>query len=603
MSIYGAMFSGVSGLFAQSQALGMISDNISNVNTIGYKGTQARFSTFVTRSASPSHYSPGGVRSQPFQTIDKQGLLQSAEGPTSLAVSGNGFFVVNQAVNPGIGNNYGFTRAGGFQPDDEGNLRNTAGYYLQGWRLSPDGSLAPGVNPNVLNELETVNISNLTGSVQPTTEISLQANLPADSELISPAPSTTMTMNGNLTYNAAGGGTATQTVQVFANDGTPYQVTLDFVQTNPAAAGTITWDQVNVTSIQSPTGASVGVGLPINLGALTFDEISGAATGGTATTLNLSTLTGGAVAGSPVAIDSTATTSGSGAQNISALANGSANLAASNLDDTYPATVQIFDSLGVGYNLTIRWVKTGATTGAGATATWSAYVQDLTRVSDGQQVAGAPADPDNPATWGAPIGTVTFDNTGKPVSTSSQPTATAGTPLSLGLDMSVYTLANGATWGDGSTTLDFGLGLSGDAAGLTQFSTDYLVDRIDQDGVQFGAFQGVQIDEQGFVTAIFDNGRSLKVFKVPLATFPNPNGLESRTGNTFIETDRSGAYFLRDAMSGGAGEIISGALESSTVDLATEFTNMIVTQRAYSASAKIITTADEMLDELVRIKR
>ena len=138
---------------------------------------------------------------------------------------------------------------------------------------------------------------------------------------------------------------------------------------------------------------------------------------------------------------------------------------------------------------------------------------------------------------------------------------------------------------------------------LTQFSGQYLVSLIEQDGVQFGSFTNVQIDESGIVTAVFDNGRTLPIFQLPLATFANANGLLTRSGNVFVETTQSGQFFLRAANSGGAGQIESGALEASTVDLATEFTDMIITQRAYSASAKIITTADEMLDELVRIKR
>ena len=76
MSIFGAMFSGVSGLNSQSQALGMISDNISNVNKVGYKGTRAHFSTLVTSNATSSSFSPGGVRSNPFQMVERQGLLQ-----------------------------------------------------------------------------------------------------------------------------------------------------------------------------------------------------------------------------------------------------------------------------------------------------------------------------------------------------------------------------------------------------------------------------------------------------------------------------------------------------------------------------------------------
>jgi flagellar hook protein FlgE len=135
MSIYGAMFAGVSGLAAQSNALGMISDNIANVNTIGYKGVSARFSTLVTQAATQTTHTPGGVMSSPYSFINRQGLLQGSASGTDLAVAGQGFFVVNESANPGFGDNFYFTRAGSFNPDQNGNLVNAAGYYLQGYNL------------------------------------------------------------------------------------------------------------------------------------------------------------------------------------------------------------------------------------------------------------------------------------------------------------------------------------------------------------------------------------------------------------------------------------------------------------------------------------
>ncbi|MBC7906223.1 MAG: flagellar hook-basal body complex protein, partial [Rhodospirillaceae bacterium] len=91
--------------------------------------------------------------------------------------------------------------------------------------------------------------------------------------------------------------------------------------------------------------------------------------------------------------------------------------------------------------------------------------------------------------------------------------------------------------------------------------------------------------------------------QIPVSTFVIPNGMQSLTGNVFISTDNSGEPTLRQAGSAGAGQVNAASLESSTVDIGEEFTTMIVTQRAYSAAAKIITTADQMLDELVQIKR
>jgi flagellar hook protein FlgE len=105
------------------------------------------------------------------------------------------------------------------------------------------------------------------------------------------------------------------------------------------------------------------------------------------------------------------------------------------------------------------------------------------------------------------------------------------------------------------------------------------------------------------VIASFTNGATQKIYKLPIATFANPLALDPRTGNVYAQTTASGEFNLRDAGRGGAGTVSPSSLEGANVDLAEEFTNMIVTQRAYSANARVITTTDEMLDELIRISR
>src|SRR3546814_5226666 len=94
MSIFGALRSGVTGLFSQSQAIGMIADNIANVNTVGFKAVRPRFSTLVTVQATPTLHSPGGVQSTVFHEIDQQGLLQPSDSATDIAIAGDGFFAV-----------------------------------------------------------------------------------------------------------------------------------------------------------------------------------------------------------------------------------------------------------------------------------------------------------------------------------------------------------------------------------------------------------------------------------------------------------------------------------------------------------------------------
>ncbi len=419
MSIYGAMFAGVSGLAAQSNALGMITDNIANVNTVGYKGTSARFSTLVTQAATQTTHTPGGVMSTPYSFINRQGLLQGSASGTDLAVAGQGFFVVNEASTPGFGDDFYFTRAGSFNPDQNGNLVNAAGYFLQGYNLR---NTTPPPSSSTFTGLETVNISNLSGSAAATTAISLGVNLPSTA----------------------------------------------------------------------------------------------------------------AVA------------------------------------DSFSVTAQVFDSLGNAHDMDVTFTKTAVNTWS-----WAASNPSL----DGGATSSGVA---------AGTGDIVFD--------------TDGTPLVFSPAAPTVTLTSFST-GAGNATITLDLGTIAATDGLTQFAGNFTISNIDQDGVRFGNYTGITISEDGIVTALFDNGQRQDIFQLPLGMFRNPNGLESKSGNVYLETNRSGNFQLNLAGNGGAGDIAPAALESSTVDLAEEFTKMIITQRAYSANTKVITTADDMLEELIRVKR
>ena len=209
MSLYGALFGGVSGLSAQSSKIGAISDNIANVNTIGYKQATATFSSLVVNSSSAVSYQTGGVRAGTRLDIDKQGLLQSTQSSTDLAISGGGFFVV-RAVPDGSGGGTAttplYTRAGSFTPDSLGNFVNAQGFFLQGWPLDRNG-LLPGEVGNLnttaftnFDSLRPVNVESASGVAQGTSTISLGANLRA-SEVIFPGEAGTLRTDPNNAAN------------------------------------------------------------------------------------------------------------------------------------------------------------------------------------------------------------------------------------------------------------------------------------------------------------------------------------------------------------------------------------------------------------------
>jgi flagellar hook protein FlgE len=144
-------------------------------------------------------------------------------------------------------------------------------------------------------------------------------------------------------------------------------------------------------------------------------------------------------------------------------------------------------------------------------------------------------------------------------------------------------------------------GLPGTLKGLTQQNSPYSVGVLKQDGVPYGTYKGVTIGEDGIVAAQFTNGQSQPLYKLPLATFANPNGLKPETGNVYGQTREAGDLVLRDAASGGAGKVLAATLENSTVDIGNEFAKMIITQRAYNANTRVVSTSRDMLAELDRL--
>ena len=160
------------------------------------------------------------------------------------------------------------------------------------------------------------------------------------------------------------------------------------------------------------------------------------------------------------------------------------------------------------------------------------------------------------------------------------------------------TIDNGAT----PQTLSLSLGGVGTYDGLTQFDGDYEPQTFSVDGTSTAALETTEIDDSGNVVGIYDNGNRVYLYQVPVATVDSANGLDAVTGNAYKLSLESGDAVMNVAGSG-AGSILSYATESSNVDIAEEMTDLITVQRAYSSNASIITTADEMLQEVNNLKR
>lgn len=230
MSINSALFAGASGLIANSAALAGISDNIANVNTIGYKRVETTFfPNYKVSGGGEARYAAGGTSSRSTLDVTTEGLVNPSNSNTALAIDGNGFFVVRP--NPSDVTGFDpvmFTRSGNFDTDQAGYLRNDAGHYLYGWPVSSDGTV--NADPSNVNSLEAVNLSNIGGAAEATSSARINANLQASTE-VSAAAATYNAADPD--FNMASGEVSPdfqRTIQVYDSQGGVRSITLSLLK-------------------------------------------------------------------------------------------------------------------------------------------------------------------------------------------------------------------------------------------------------------------------------------------------------------------------------------------------------------------------------------
>jgi flagellar hook protein FlgE len=664
MSLFGALITGVSALSAQAQSISMIANNIANVTTVGYKRREASFESLVTSSSSGSNYTPGSVLARALQKIDGQGALEQTSSDTDVAISGNGTFVVQRGPT-GLQEAL-FTRAGAFTEDANGFLRNTAGFYLMGWRLDNAGNLPAGRDD--ISSLEAVNVSLLGGLTKATSTATFNLNLnAAEPKNVYPIvagstpdfsrttkvfdslgegqnlqltfthhDSPTVITTSNYTATPLLRSTILATPGTVPNPGLPgievgetlrvnigtvastYTITststvqdfIDFVNNDPSlkAVGNaeftdtgqiriVAKDFNNVALVTS--GTQVGsASAAATLGFTTmapYAHTTGAAGTGLSSTTVMNTIAGVSNT-NQIAVTVNGTTStftvaaGLTVQDfIDAVNTGLAGLARAELTSDGRIRVQ---SLDINNAVTFANASGTPATALGMTAVAETAPTPPTIIPDNDLATDA-----NPFGWWE-LNIIDAD-TGTLIKQGSLNFGSDGV-LNGQTDLNgLKSIAlNNINWGNGSDLQNITI----DISSITQFSGSYNVTSASQDGAELGLRTGVDIDRNGVVSARFSNGETSALFKLPLATFTSTNSLSEQTGNAFIQTSESGSYNLREAGAGGAGLVEGSALEASNVDIADEFTKMIVTQRAYSAGTKIIQTADQMTEELLRLR-
>jgi flagellar hook protein FlgE len=241
-----------------------------------------------------------------------------------------------------------------------------------------------------------------------------------------------------------------------------------------------------------------------------------------------------------------------------------------------PLSVEYFGNLGTSESLDVTFTPT--VPGTGSSNEWTMQIRDS-------------------ASGGAVIGeyTLTFDDSRAAGGTLASVTVVSGGAYDPGTGALDLTVAGGP--------IAVGIGRLGDPNGLTQLSDGFAPVSITKNGSPVGNLTTVEVDENGYITATYDTGFTRRLYQIPLVDVPNPNGLLSKSNQTYQVSPDSGSFFLWDAGSGPTGSIEGYAREGSTTDVAAELTSLIQTQRAYSSNAKVIQTVDEMLQETTNIKR
>ncbi len=658
MGIFDALTTAVAGLQTQAFALQNISGNIANSQTTGYKETDTSFADLVS-AAGTSQQGADGVVAHSVATNSVQGSIQSTSVSTDMAINGDGYFVVEQPV--GItdnlpqfnGVNY-YTRAGDFQINNNGYLVNGSGYYLMGIPIDPTTGNPVGSVPQVLQ------FDNNFVPAQATTAIQYKANLPAnpksgllnstsfEANPIAGAPIAAQITGTGATLQPDAAAVGTGTVSSLTNSTTLASLGISSGQTVTVNDGTNTTTYTSTGSdtigdlITAINSGSAAVTASLNSsGDLVLtgnNDVASITVGGTAASAvgfgagqnsfqptNL--LTQSAVAQGQtltVAVTGNGTqtiTFGTGAGQVATLAQlqtavqalagvtGAVNT--SNGDITLTATNPTA-SITIGG--TASAAKFGITTLTALPANGTVIGNDVStftaQSSDGGSITAydAEGNPVNVQFRWAEISSSSGSNSWQlfyqtnPSATGTQAAwQNVGTTFTFNgngqLTPSIggVTLANLTVSGDnlGNVQLSFGTN------GLTQFADTngtVQVNQLQQNGYAAGQLQSVAVDTQGRITGSFSNGQTIPLAEIPLVTFNGENALEALNGGAFAETPGSGAPIY-----GASGKIVGSSLEASNVDVATQFSKLIVAQQAYSANAKVMSTSDQMIQSLLQV--
>lgn len=645
MSLFSSLYTGASGMNAQSKSTAMISDNIANLTTVGYKRSEAAFYDLVADKINGSAFASGGTTASRILRASQQGGIQQTGIKLDAAISGNGFFPVRDTWDTASDSPFLYTRNGQFGEFATGNgnesyLRNSAGFFVYGWQLDPYGNLPANTG---VGSLVPVQISPVADEILvPTTVASFAANLDAEEtpidQYLRAAGYQTLPVSEQSLVDDNGNANTADNFVVDGSEDAHYVRTFNVYSGVADPAGNNTRPlTVEFRKIVGPMAHfTSGTATPLNYSDVLVDNANGPTPGiangdtlqisGGAAVLNVTFVNGAPAAPAEAntvadlidainaSADYTAYLSDSGRLVVQAadpevtlnIGGSSASvLNAGGLDvvpdDETPANFTyepesaaypdqaLFPPLGQASNPRHWWEMRILREPDPAISE-----PEIFDATTGSMIPNPNYNPDDPL-FGRQVeivkGLINFNADG-----------TINVPRDVDGNVTDGILA--------LPTIDFDSSLAGeeldismDIGGMTQRAGSYNALVSEQNGAPVGHRVGTEIGSDGTVTATYSNGLTADLYRIPLATFINADGLKDLNGTVYTETDASGGVALNLTGEGGAGTITPASIENANVDLGDEFGKLIVAQRSYGASSQIIKTANEMTQLLAQLRR
>jgi len=646
MGIGTAFMNGVGGLNAYALQMSNISDNISNSGTVGFKQSNTNFQSLITGSER-FQYQGSGVRATTSYDNTTTGTITSSSNATSFAISGGVGFAPTKSPqgstsSPDFSNSIQhYTQATDFTANSEGYLVNSSGEYLMGVQeTTPYSGNIP--SPPSLAALAPVQINpQVYGALpaQASSAIDVNANFPAS---VSPgAASTTVEMQADFPANLPVGSQTTPmnvTIYDFLGNARTLQVAYTKTSNNPGPPSTDSWqmyqgqipdpnnstNMITVPQLVSSDGTTPAFGTQPTFTASTDQLVFNTTTGAMITSQTASPTS--TLPATPVGIDwSTAAnpvsgepvtppfSTGNSIQNVtldySTLAStespGASTSAAMALQSSKDVTglplasvnteIQFYDNAGNSRTLDLNYVKTSNDSWTLAQngqfgSKLDPSIKGISELSSGTPYITIPSNQ-----------SINFSSTGS-LSNSSALSLSVNWSNAQVTDPTSGTPAIPPTGPQQPMTVNYGTATSGS----TQFAGTTLQSRsvTDETGQPAGTYQSAAIDQDGNVVFSYSNGKQLKPYRVPLVSFANANGLGRLSGSVFAGDDTAaGTPSVNWAGQGSNGQIIPSSVQGSNVDIGTELTQMIETQRAYSSNGKVISIADQMLQDTIGLVR